>query len=282
MASLSSFVAPAPVLGLSPLGFLDVPPPDLIGLASGAGFGAVGLRTAPAVPGGIAYALEDDPALLSATLDAMARWSVRVRTIEMISLSRDTTAAALRPVLEAGARIGAARVLCTGNDPDMAVVTDAFATLCAAAAEFGMGADLEFMRFRSVQTLRQACDVVDRAGAANGAIVLDCLHLVRSGGTVAEVAALPAGRIGNLQVCDAPSASPPADGLATEARENRLPPGEGDLPLLDLIAAVGPVEAVDAEVPLGAAYAGLDIFGRARLIHDSTVRVLAAVRRAGD
>lgn len=279
--SLSVASAPAPALGLSPLGFLDVPPPDLIEIAARAGFGAVGLRTAPAVHGGIAYALEDDPTLLSATLEAMGRWSVRVRTIEMISLSRETTAAALRAVLEAGARIGATRVLCTGNDPDMTVVSDAFATLCAAAAEFGMGADLEFMRFRSVQTLWQACDVVDRAGADNGAIVLDCLHLIRSGGTADEVAALPAGRIGNLQVCDAPVASPPAEGLATEARENRLPPGEGGLPLEDLIRAAGPVEAVDAEVPLGVAYAGLDALARARLIHDATARVLAAAHRPG-
>lgn len=279
--SASVAPAPTPILGLSPLGFLDVPPPQLIAFAAQAGFGAVGLRTAPAMPGGTAYALDDDPALMAATREAAARWSIRVRTIEMISLSRETTAAALRPVLEAGARVGATRVLCTGNDPDMAVVSDAFATLCATAAEFGMGADLEFMRFRSVQTLGQACAVVERAGASNAAIVLDCLHLIRSGGTVDDVAALPAGRIGNLQLCDAPALSPPAEGLATEARENRLPPGEGDLPLRDLIRAAGAVDAVDAEVPLGAAYAGLDTLARVRLIHDATTRILSAARRAG-
>jgi sugar phosphate isomerase/epimerase len=281
LLSQSDVPASAQRLGLSPLGFLDLPPPDLIAVAAQAGFAAVGLRTAPAVPGGVAYALEDDPALLQATLDAAARWGLKIRTIEMISLSRETTAAALRPVFEAGARVGATRVLCTGNDPDMTVVTDAFAVACQTAAAFGMGVDLEFMRFRSVQTLEQACEVVRGAGAANGAIVLDCLHLVRSGGTAEQVAALPPGRIGNLQLCDAPAASPPAEGLATEAREDRLPPGEGDLPLAAIVAAAARVDAIDAEVPLGASHAGLDALAKARVIHDATVRFLASLRRPG-
>ena len=275
--SLSDVSARGPSFGLSPLGFLDLPPPDLIRVAAQAGFAAVGLRTAPAVPGGAAYALEDDPALLRATADAAAAWGLRIRTIEMISLSRETTAAALRPVFEAGARIGATRVLCTGNDTDLAAVSEAFAVACGAAAEFGLGVDLEFMRFRSVQTLEQAVEAVRRAGMPNGAIVLDCLHLIRSGGTAAQVAALPRGAIGNLQVCDAPAASPPPEGLATEARENRLPPGEGDLPLADILRAAGPVDAVDAEVPLGAAFSHLDALGKARVVHAATARVLGGL-----
>ena len=265
-----------PLLGLSPLGFLGLIPPDLIAVAAQAGFAAVGLRTAAAVPGGQAYPLQDDAALLRATRDAMAATGVLVRTVEMVSLSRETTADALRPMLEVAAHLGASRVLCTGNDPDLRVVTEAFAILCATAAEFGMAADLEFMRFRSVQTLEQACEVVDRAGAPNGAIVLDCLHLIRSGGTPAKVAVLPAGRIGNLQLCDAP-ALPPADGdLANEARENRLAPGDGELPLQAILEAAGPVAAIDAEVPLGGRHAGLPAAVKAARIHAATVRVLAA------
>lgn len=270
-----------PRLGLSPLGFLDLAPPDLIALAAQAGFGAVGLRTAAAVPGGQAYPLQGDAPLLTATRDAIMATGILVRTVEMVSLSRETSADDLRPMLEAAARLGASRVLCTGNDTDLRVVTEAFAILCTTAAEFGMAADLEFMRFRSVQTLEQACEVVERAGAPNGAIVLDCLHLIRSGGTAAKVAALPAGRIGNLQLCDAP-ALPPSDGdLAHEARENRLAPGDGDLPLQVILDAAGPVAAIDAEVPLGGRHGGLSASSKAALIHASTVRLLEARERAG-
>lgn len=241
----------------------------------------MGLRTAAAVPGGQAYPLHDDPPLLRATLDAMAATGLRVRTVEMVSLSRDTSAGELRPMLEAAARLGATRVLCTGNDTDSGVVTEAFAILCATAAEFGMSADLEFMRFRSVQTLEQACAVVEGSGAPNGTLVLDCLHLIRSGGTPAKVRALPAGRIGNLQLCDAP-ASPPSDGdLANEARQNRLPPGEGELPLRSILEAAGPVAAIDAEVPLGGRHGALSVDAKAALIHAATVRLLATAPSGG-
>ena len=40
---------------------LALPPPELIAVAAGAGYGAVGLRLLPSVPGRVAWPLMDDP-----------------------------------------------------------------------------------------------------------------------------------------------------------------------------------------------------------------------------
>ena len=80
----------------------------------------------------------------------------------------ETRIEAFLPVLEAGARLGAKRVMACGHDTDEARVTDLFAGLCDAAAGFGLGADIEFMAWLGIGTLMQADRVVTNAGRPNG------------------------------------------------------------------------------------------------------------------
>jgi sugar phosphate isomerase/epimerase len=269
---------PFPAIGLAPLGFLELAPPDFIAIAAEAGFASVGLRTRAAVLGGAEYPLASDPVLMRRTQQVIADTGLQVSSIEQIGLFRDTAVDALRPMLEAGARIGATRVLCSGDDEDHAVVADRFAQLCAAAAEFGLTVDLEFMPFRAVRTLEQARDVIVRSRAENGAIAIDALHLIRSGGSPASLAGLDPKLVGCIQLCDAPAAAPPAGELALEARERRLLPGDGELPLERILQAVGAGRSVDAEVPLGHARPDLTLLERAQLIHAATARLLTADR----
>src|SRR5207249_1674731 len=108
------------------------------------------------------------------------------------------------------------------------------------------------------RTLADAVRVVDRAGRPEGAVLVDALHLQRSGGTPADVAALAPQRLPYCQLCDAPAepvwsggaqvlTEAPADALAvalTEARTGRLMPGDGELPLRDLVDALPPDAAL--------------------------------------
>lgn len=255
-----------PPFGLAPLGFLEVPPPELIGLAAEAQFASVTLRTRPAVPGGAAFPMRIGDPLLRACRRRSAETGVGVGAIEQVGLERTTEIGALRPMLEVGAELGARRIVCSGDDPDLSWVADRFAQLCLLAAEFGMEVDLEFMPFRALKTLPEAAAVVTASGAGNGRICLDVLHLVRSGGSLAELKAVDPHHLGPLQLSDARAEPPAPAALAEEAREHRLLPGQGALPLAEILAAYPKRCPIEAEIPIGRQFPELDARQRARLI----------------
>ena len=94
----------------------------------------------------------------------------------------------------------------------------------------------------TVGSLATAIDVVSRVGAPNSGILVDTLHLSRSGSTPAELAAAVAaqpGLVPYLQLADAPEAVP-ADrtALRDEALNGRLLCGDGVLPIDDVVSAV--------------------------------------------
>jgi sugar phosphate isomerase/epimerase len=258
-----------PQFGLAPLGFLDLPPPQLIALAAEAGFASVNLRTAPALPGGAAFPMRAGDDLVRACRRRLADTGISVRTIEQVGLGRTTKVASLRHLLEAGAELGASRMLCSGDDPDLSLLADRFAEVCQLAGQFGMAVDLEFMPFRALKTLTDAAAVVAASGAENGWVCLDALHLFRSGGSIASLSAVDPARLGPLQLCDAPGEAPDPKGLAEEARQRRLLPGRGELALAELVAAYPDGRPIDAEIPMMGPCGDLDASQRARLIADT-------------
>lgn len=268
-----------PGLGLAPLGFLELDPPALVEVAAAAGFRWVGLRTRAAVPGGAEHPVPAAGALAARTRARLEATGVEVMQIELVQLARDTDVRGCRAMLEDGAALGASRVVATGDDPDERVVADRLAALCELAAEHRMTVDLEFMRFRALGTLAQALRVAALCGRPEVRVMVDALHLFRSGGGADDVRDAPPGRIGVCQLCDAPLDPPPAHALAAEAREGRLPPGAGGLPLAALIRALPPGTRFAAEVPLAGAAGTLPALERARRIAAATRAVLAACGR---
>jgi sugar phosphate isomerase/epimerase len=112
------------------------------------------------------------------------------------------------------------------------------------------------------KTLSDAAVLVGESG---GGIIIDPLHLQRSGGTPGDVGALDPKLIAYCQLCDAPLAAPhnlprprelprgqSVEGitdLALEARAVRLLPGDGELPLAEIIAALPAGLAFSVETP---------------------------------
>ncbi len=85
-------------------------------------------------------------------------------------------------------------------------------------------------------------------------MLVDALHLFRSGGSVIEVAALAAQRpelFPYAQVCDAVDARPAPDAATArqEAAYARLVPGAGSLPLAQLVDALPPGCTLSVEAP---------------------------------
>jgi sugar phosphate isomerase/epimerase len=230
---------------------LDYAPVDWVRLAANAGFKGVGLRLHPATPGGVAYPIAAGSAAQRELRDVLAGEGVALLDVEFVPVVPELDPRALTPLFETAASLGASCVSVSGDDPDEARLAANLAALAMLATPYGLRIDLEFMRWRHVGTLAQARAAIARAAQANLALVIDALHLSRAGSTPDDVAALPPGEIGFVQLCDAPRVLPVSDEDAIrEARTARLAPGDGDLPLDALLRAVSPEIALSVEMPM--------------------------------
>src|SRR5665213_319417 len=120
-------------------------PPDALGLANKLGYQAIGVRLAPASPGGDFSPLIDDAAMLRETVSQMTDTGVSIFDVEIARLRADFHVEQFGAFLEAAGKLGARAILVAGDDPDTARLTQSYATFCEAAATYGLTADLEFM-----------------------------------------------------------------------------------------------------------------------------------------
>jgi sugar phosphate isomerase/epimerase len=235
--------------GLEHLTLLGVSPPDFVTIAAEAGFTAVGLRISPATDGERPWPVSPGSPMLAETVRRCADTGITVLDVEAVRLGAQTARTArapeYAPVLEAAAELGARYVNAICDDPDLSRLSDTFARLVEAAAAYGIRAVVEFMAYRSVRTLSDAVTIAARS--TGGGILVDALHVQRCGVRLADLRAVDPGLISYVQLCDAPLRAP-ADPLH-EARAARLLPGEGQLPLLDLLAALPDDIPVAVEAP---------------------------------
>ncbi|MHC2538596.1 sugar phosphate isomerase/epimerase family protein [Bradyrhizobium diazoefficiens] len=240
-------------LGLAHLTALDLAPVALVAEAARAGFSFIGLRVIPATAGGPAYPTRLGTDAHRELKRSLAGEGVRLNEIEFVQLTPRIDIPALAGLFEAAADLGAVAVTASGDDDDPVRLTAHFADLCDLAQQFGLRVDLEFMRWRAIGSLPQAAAIVRGAGKANGTILVDALHLHRSGGKPGDLISIPAHYLRAAQICDVVADMPASDAaIIAEAREGRLPPGEGALPLGELLEAL-PVDAsLSVEMPLPA------------------------------
>jgi sugar phosphate isomerase/epimerase len=251
----------ARLVGVGHMTVLDVAPPDWVTLAASAGFGAVGIRAAAASPGEDRWPMDVGSPMLRETLLRLADTGLVVPDVEIIRLDAGTRPEAFRPLFETGAALGARFVNAIAFDPEPARAGDNAAALAALAAQHGLRLSLEAIPYSTVRNLDEAVAVL---GSSTGGLIIDPLHLQRSGDGLSRVRVLDPDRVSYLQLCDAPRAAPsgltrPArlprnqagadDDLAIEARAARLVPGDGELPLTDLTAMLPADLPVSAEVP---------------------------------
>ncbi|AWN45625.1 sugar phosphate isomerase [Methylobacterium terrae] len=238
-------------LGVAHFTCIGVPPVDLVRLAARTGYASVGLRLHPAFPGAPFYELPPGSDAFRAMRRVLSDEGMRVYDIEFVVIGEDLVPASLAGILEAAAGLGAQRLSVCGDDPDRGRLVARFAETCDLAARFGMGVDLECMAWRRVASLPDAVRVVEAAGRPNGGVLVDALHLARTGGSPEDVRAVPPGLIRHAQLCDAPAEAPRStDAVIQEARAGRLPAGGGALPLAALVAALPPTACLSIEVPI--------------------------------
>lgn len=117
-----------------------------------------------------------------------------------------------------------------------AEITDCFAALCAKSTEVGVGVLLEFVPWSTVGDLSAAARVVRNSGAVNAGVTFDVWHFHRGGGRIANLSSEDLALVHSIQINDA-TPSPMSDTM-TESISARLLPGDGAIPLVELLPRV--------------------------------------------
>lgn len=177
-------------------------------------------------------------------------------------------------MIEAAAGIGAANVLVVGLGVEAGYLTDRLAVLGERAAGVGVTCALEFGPLFATPDLPTAVATVERAAAPGLAVLVDALHLARSGGSPADLGLLDDALLPYAQLCDA-TAEPISD-LRTDALDDRLLPGEGDLPLGSLLDVLPPSAALSVELRSARLRREHDPAERAAVVLDATRRLLGS------
>jgi sugar phosphate isomerase/epimerase len=264
-------------LSLAHLTVLDTTPPELVAVAEAAGFRTIGIRlTAPPSVGVPPYDILSEAPVLRETLARLKETGISVLDTEFLRFEPDRPAGIPEGFLEVSARLGARHVLVMSAELDEARTRDRFAELCDRAAPYGLRVGLEFAVYTGVRTLAHAVQMVARSQRANASVVVDALHFSRSGGLPAHLAGVDPSLFPYAQICDAsPDVPGPTDAsaLIREARTGRLLPGEGVLPLRELVAALPPGLPLAIEAPCRAT-AELPALERARRAYQALAALL--------
>lgn len=262
-------------LSLHHLTMLPAHPLELVTAAAEGGFEYCGLRfVAPMVTDSIVD-VAGDPALIREIGARLNATGVRLLDIEAIWLQPVTDVNKLIPALEAGKQLGARGTLAVGYDTDEARLFDNFCRLCEAAAKLEMNVALEFITYCSIGTLGQAQSLIARSRQPNARLLIDALQFFRSGATPADLASVDPVLMPYMQLCDGLRASPvTVDERRREARTDRRLPGEGELPIAELLCALPAGIPISIEAPT-LRLAGLPFNQQARIVGDTTRKFLA-------
>lgn len=217
---------------------LDVGPADAVDVAARTGWPAVGLWFDPTTW------TDATTRAVRSRLDATG---VRALDIEPVILGRGDDGG--ERLVDAAAALDVPFVLMASGGADHDRVANRLDALCdhAAANAPGVRIVLEFLPIFSVRSLPEAVAIVRRVDRPEAGVLVDTLHLSRSGGVPADLAAVAA-MLPYLQLADA-TATPPTDlgDLRDEALHGRLLPGEGALALVEVLRAV-PAVPVSVEL----------------------------------
>jgi sugar phosphate isomerase/epimerase len=257
-------------LSLGHLTAIGLTTPEIIYLA--AELGCEGVTVNPGIIpidiGGPVSRLDNDPAMRRATAKALADTGVTIDMMEPIGLLPDFSFEDNKIQLEIFAELGATRVNIAAIDDDHARMEDNLAAVCELARTMKVRPLIEFFAAAggSVPSLASAMALIETGKFPDLGLTIDTLHLARAGETPNDLAKIDPSLIGAAQISDAPATHLDPDEYTYQAIFDRLIPGEGELPLVELLQIFPPDIIVSPEVPL-------------RSLRESGVPIQECVRR---
>ncbi|MDB5970364.1 MAG: Xylose isomerase domain protein barrel [Hydrocarboniphaga sp.] len=253
-------------VGIEFLSVFSLPPVQYVNLAADLGCHHIstGLTTVPgynphAYP---AWSLREDRALRQEMIAVMRDRGVSISLGEGFSIRPNMDVRERAADLALMCELGVRRINAVAIDPDRARSFDQLAVLAEMAAACDVETTMEFGPGMTVGDLATAVAAVRHVGRPDFRLLIDTMHLCRSGSGAADLAALAPAMIGYVQLCDVPLVSKHSSYME-EAMGARMVPGTGELPLRDILAALPRQLVVSLEVPqLALAEAGVGPYER--------------------
>jgi sugar phosphate isomerase/epimerase len=192
-----------------------------------------------------------DGTMLTETRSALASTGLPVLDIEVLRIQPGEFRDEWRSIIDTGAAIGARNLLCISLDPDMGATAAHFARICELAAEADIRACIEFMAFTAVRELGDALALVERVDHPAAGVLVDALHLARTGGHPRDLVGIDPRLLPYAQWCDGLADGPCIDdtrALITDALDARSCPGEGGLPVGEFVWSLPAATPLSLEI----------------------------------
>ena len=235
---------------LAHLTALGCPPPELIYIASRAGYDYVSLRPiAMGLPNENAYKLAEDKHLMQATKKALEQTGLTLLDVELARITPEVTPKTYLPAMEIAAELGGSKLLSSAWCHERSFIVDFYAELCSLAKPFGLTVDFEFVTWSGVKDLKCLLSIVHEAKQDNCGIMIDTLHFYRSRVTLEELDSIPREWVHFAHLCDAPEEIPTTEGeLIRTGRSERLYVGEGAIGIAPILNRL-PLVPYSIELP---------------------------------
>ena len=234
-------------LGLAPLTLFRPHPLELVRCAGEAGYEAVGfqlgLQEVPVSP------LVGDASFLREAKTLIDHYGLEVMEVSNIVFEPNRTFAEGQLLIDFAVEMGASIVQATVWDEDRARVVERLAHLCEYAEQFSLDITVEYMPYSKCVSFDDALSLVVATGRSNAKILLDTLHFHRSHGDVSDLSRPVADRYSFIQLCDARAGEPAFADLREESVWDRLPCGEGAIPLREIVSIIPTALPVSLEIP---------------------------------
>jgi sugar phosphate isomerase/epimerase len=240
----------ADLLGIGFLGTFALPPVEFVNLAADLGCRHIStiVQGAPLLPLGYPpFSLKDD-AVRRDLRTAMEDHGVTISLGDGFLVLPNADMASFSGDLDALAELGVPWINVVSLDPDLTRSFDQFAELTEVASQRGIKAVVEPVPGLTIGDLPTAVAALEHVGRPDFRLLIDTMHLVRSGAGAADLVALDHGQIGYAQLCDT-TLAPRIDNYMEEAMYERMVPGEGELPLRDILSALPVDVVIELEVP---------------------------------
>lgn len=267
-------------LGIEFISVFGLPPVEFVHLTADLGCRHISTSLTGARLESLGYpefSLRDDARLRQNLLAAMDDRGISISLGEGMVIAPDADVSGLAADLDIMAEIGAAQINTISFDRDRNRTFDQLALLTELAAERSMGTTIELAPGATIGDVPTFLAAIEHVCRPELRLTVDTMHWARAGFGVAELGQVGPEKIGYVQLSDT-TRKPRMKSYLQEAMYERMAPGDGELPLAEILGAVPADVVIGLEIPMRSlAESGVGPMERLRLCVAATRELFSTV-----